>query len=185
MKLTRRGKVTIAIGVMVSVVGIASLTADALSYSVLENEKNSLEIKEIGDLENINISEAEKNNLEKEKNNNLVSQKEIETEKVSSEDNKKSLGIFKITVYDDCKECSDEWGIKLARPCSNNHRARENHTVAVDPSIIPYGTKLLIDGIEYVAEDCGSAVKGNVIDVYVKDCENSFGRKYSEVFIIE
>lgn len=96
-----------------------------------------------------------------------------------------SLGEFKITVYDACEYCSSEWGTQLARPCSDGHSAIENHTVAVDPEVIPYGTRLLIDGIEYVAEDCGGAVKGNVIDVYVEDCENSFGRKFSEVFIIE
>ena len=94
-----------------------------------------------------------------------------------------SLGEFKITVYDACVECSDNWGTQLARPCSDGHSARVNHTVAVDPKVIPYGTKLLIDGVEYVAEDCGGAVRGNIIDVYVEDCKNSFGRKYSEVFI--
>lgn len=96
-----------------------------------------------------------------------------------------SLGEFKITVYDACEYCSGNWGTQLARPCSGGHNAIENHTVAVDPDVIPYGTRLLIDGIEYVAEDCGDAVKGNVIDVYVEDCKNSFGRKFSEVFIIE
>lgn len=109
---------------------------------------------------------------------------DIEKEVVKSEVNLVSLGEFKITVYDACEYCSGKWGTQLARPCSDGHNAIENHTVAVDPEIIPYGTKLLIDGIEYVAEDCGGAVKGNVIDVYVEDCENSFGRKYSEVFIL-
>lgn len=40
-----------------------------------------------------------------------------------------------------------------------------------------------IDGIEYVAEDCGSAVKENVIDVWVESKNNSFGVKYAEVLI--
>lgn len=93
-----------------------------------------------------------------------------------------SLGVFKITVYCSCEECSGEWGTLLSRPCDGSHRAIEGHTVAVDPTVIPYGTVLLIDGIEYVAEDCGGLVKGNVIDVYVDNCKNSFGLKYSEVF---
>ena len=136
---------------------------------------------------------ADSSNLERvavvESNLNIKPREEfkdtnIEKEVVKSEVNLVSLGEFKITVYDACGYCSGEWSTQLARPCSNGHSAIENHTVAVDPEIIPYGTKLLIDGIEYVAEDCGGAVKGNVIDVYVEDCENSFGRKYSEVFII-
>lgn len=110
---------------------------------------------------------------------------DIEKEVVKSEVNLVSLGEFKITVYDACENCSGEWSTMLARPCSDGHSAIPNHTVAVDPSVIPYGTVLLIDRITYVAEDCGGAVKGNVIDVYVEDCRNSFGSKYSEVFKLE
>ena len=39
--------------------------------------------------------------------------------------------------------------------------------IAVDPKIIPYGTKLEIKNMGYfVAEDCGSKIKGNRIDIY-------------------
>lgn len=40
-------------------------------------------------------------------------------------------------------------------------------TISVDPSVIPLGSKVYIDGYGYaVAADTGSAVKGNKIDVY-------------------
>jgi len=41
-------------------------------------------------------------------------------------------------------------------------------TIAVDPSVIPLGTKVYVVGYGYaVAEDTGGAIKGNKIDVYL------------------
>lgn len=57
--------------------------------------------------------------------------------------------------------------------------------MAVDPDVIPLGSKLLIDGEIYTAEDIGSSVKGRVIDVWVEHEANSFGRKYKEVYILQ
>ncbi|HEY7060409.1 MAG TPA: 3D domain-containing protein [Chloroflexota bacterium] len=45
-------------------------------------------------------------------------------------------------------------------------------TVAVDPQVIPLGTRLMIQGYEgtvFVAEDTGSAVRGNLIDIWLDD----------------
>ncbi|WP_367619864.1 3D domain-containing protein [Coprobacillus cateniformis] len=57
--------------------------------------------------------------------------------------------------------------------------------MAVDPTVIPLGTKVKIDNQIYVAEDIGGAVKGDVIDVWVETKNKNFGRKYKEVFIYE
>lgn len=41
-------------------------------------------------------------------------------------------------------------------------------TAAVDPTVIPYGTKMYIEGYGwFVAEDCGGAVNGKHIDIAV------------------
>lgn len=63
----------------------------------------------------------------------------------------------------------DEWGDIIMYPCDDEHRAIEGHTIAVDPSVIPLGSEVLINGHEYVAEDIGGAVKGNVIDIYSRE----------------
>lgn len=66
--------------------------------------------------------------------------------------------------------------------------------IAVDPKVIPYGTKMYIvseDGNwiygEATAEDCGGAIKGNIIDLYF-DSYNTciqFGRRNCTVYILE
>ena len=50
-------------------------------------------------------------------------------------------------------------------------------TIAVDPRIIPYGTRVYIPqfGQTFIAEDCGGAIKGNKIDIFM----NSEGKAYN------
>ncbi|MDO4287029.1 MAG: 3D domain-containing protein [Eubacteriales bacterium] len=66
--------------------------------------------------------------------------------------------------------------------------------IAVDPSVIPLGTRLYItsaDGTSWiygqaVAADTGGAIKGNRIDLYFNteaEC-NSFGRRSAKVYIL-
>jgi len=61
-------------------------------------------------------------------------------------------------------------------------------TVAVDPSVIPLGTKLYIDGYGYaIAADTGGKIKGNKIDLFFnssKDCY-AWGLKVVKVSIVE
>ncbi len=66
--------------------------------------------------------------------------------------------------------------------------------IAVDPSVIPLGSKLYItsaDGTSWVygyavAEDTGGAIKGNIIDLYFNTTAEclSFGRQTAKVYIL-
>jgi uncharacterized protein YabE (DUF348 family) len=61
-------------------------------------------------------------------------------------------------------------------------------SIAVDPSVIPIGTRLYVEGYGYaIAEDTGGAIKGNTIDVYYdSDSEaNSWGVKWVNVYILK
>lgn len=60
--------------------------------------------------------------------------------------------------------------------------------IAVDPSVIPLGTKVHVEGYGYaIAGDTGGAIKGNKIDVYVqhKDDALRWGRKQVKVVILK
>ena len=61
-------------------------------------------------------------------------------------------------------------------------------TIAVDPRVIPYGTKIYIPAFDkvFVANDCGGAIKGNKIDIFMNsnsEC-NNWGRKTIEIQIL-
>jgi 3D (Asp-Asp-Asp) domain-containing protein len=62
-------------------------------------------------------------------------------------------------------------------------------TVAVDPQVIPLGSRLMIEGFEgmiFVAEDTGGAVRGNIIDVWFDDPEAArrFGTQTRTVTVL-
>ena len=62
-------------------------------------------------------------------------------------------------------------------------------TIAVDPTVIPYGTKVYIPKFDMVftAEDCGSAIKGKRIDIFMNseaECVK-FGRQNMEIKILK
>ena len=63
------------------------------------------------------------------------------------------------------------------------------HTIAVDPSVIPYGTRVYIPEFDkvFVAEDCGSAIKGNRIDIFMESeakC-NEWGVKNITIYMLK
>lgn len=95
-----------------------------------------------------------------------------------------SLGFFTLTAYCDCSECQGKW----VGQTSTGATPTPGRTIAVDPTVIPYGTHVLIDGIEYVAEDCGGAIKGYRIDIFVGSHKDTFKKEFNkttEVFLIK
>lgn len=96
----------------------------------------------------------------------------------------KPLGTFRITHYCPCSICCGPWANGIT---STGVTATTNRTIAVDPSQIPYGSKVVINGQVYVAEDCGGAIRTNCIDVYVathSEAEQK-GVFYTEVYLLQ
>lgn len=97
-----------------------------------------------------------------------------------SSEGKTSIGSFKITHYCSCYYCSGGWGSST----SSGATPIPGRTIAVDPSVIPMGSRVIINGNIYVAEDVGGAIKGNKIDIYVSDHATAlaYGVYYAEVY---
>ena len=91
-------------------------------------------------------------------------------------------GVFSTTAYCKCEKCCGIWSDS---PTKSGPIPQEGRTIAVDPDVIPLGTQVIIDGQIYTAEDTGSAVKGNVIDIYFSDHEETekYGRQEKNIWI--
>lgn len=87
------------------------------------------------------------------------------------------------TAYCPCADCSGGWGNRT----STGKTATAGRTIAVDPSIIPYGTGVIIEGVTYIAEDCGGAIKGNRVDIFFNTHEEamSYGRRVVTAYILK
>lgn len=60
--------------------------------------------------------------------------------------------------------------------------------IAVDPRVIPYGTKVYIPGYGFaMAGDCGGAIKGNRIDLFMTSYNQAiqWGRRTVDMYILE
>lgn len=166
----------------------AEVLGTTLEFKESKNEKPTEENVEI-DVKSVEIKKV---NLTKGDKNILIDFN-------ADAQNVDFIGEFRLTAYCPCAKCCDEYAYN--RPIDKNGNtivetasganAYENHTIAVDPRLIPYGTTVVIeyDGVfyEYVAEDCGGAIKNRRIDIYHNShiAANEFGIKYGKVYLIK
>lgn len=118
----------------------------------------------------------------------VQSKEAVKVEGVDTEVSMTPLGKFEATAYCPCVECCEQWASDPNNKITSiGVGAYQGNTIAVDPSVIPYGTKLYVEGLgTFIASDCGGAIKGNKLDVYfaVHDQTASFGRKQVNVYKI-
>lgn len=96
------------------------------------------------------------------------------------------LGEFTLTAYCPCMGCCG----KSDGITATGTLAEEGRTIAVDPTVIPYGSAVTLyyangDTHTYIAEDCGSGIKEKRIDVFFDDHQTAleFGVQSAMVYL--
>lgn len=175
MKLSRRGAITmIAAGVAI-VLGFVTLAINLASTSS-KLEEQTVQMSLLKEEYNSIYNELNAEKEERMKYQRLYDEVSIRNEQLEAElENWRNLGQFTITYY---WPGEDRYGALT----STGIQATEGVTVAVDPAIIPYGSKIKINGKVYIAQDCGGVIKGNKIDVFV---ESPKMQKYTTEIYIE
>ena len=190
-----KGRVSFVFSIICMTIAIlSSFFIICSSFAVLEDAKKLLysaesEIQKLYEIKESDFNEAV-GDVTEEKNFACETEEDI----VVPEIKKESLGEFKLTAYCSCEKCCGKWA--LNRPKDENGKdivygstgaiLVAGTSIAVDPSVIPYGSQVEINGHTYIAHDTGGAIKGNRIDVYFDSHQDAlnFGVQYAEVFLI-
>ena len=98
--------------------------------------------------------------------------------------NATALGSYKLTFYCPCEICNGALGVGQT---ASGAAPAEGRTIAVDSSIIPLGSRVYIEGYgTFIAEDTGSAIKNNKIDIFVSTHSRAeeLGVQYANVYLL-
>jgi 3D (Asp-Asp-Asp) domain-containing protein len=91
----------------------------------------------------------------------------------------KRLGTFTVRAY-------TQYRRPPSKTASGTHPT-VGRTVAVDPRVIPLGSKIHIEGVgEWIAEDTGGKIKGKRLDLFLPSVEKciDFGKRTLDVYVL-
>ncbi|MEI2339393.1 3D domain-containing protein [Priestia megaterium] len=109
-------------------------------------------------------------------------QKEQQPAESSQQASGKSMTVEATAYTANCAGCSGTTATGVNLKSNPNQRV-----IAVDPSVIPLGSKVYVEGYgQAVAADTGGAIKGNRIDVFVpsEGDAQQFGRKSVKITVM-
>ncbi|MDC3414823.1 LysM peptidoglycan-binding and 3D domain-containing protein [Terrihalobacillus insolitus] len=93
-----------------------------------------------------------------------------EAQAVTSEQTQETLTVTATAYTAECEGCSG-----ITKTGINLNNDRDAKVIAVDPEVIPLGTKVYVEGYgEAIAGDVGSAIVGNRIDINVPTKEQAY-----------
>ena len=98
-----------------------------------------------------------------------------------------SLGTVVTSGYCNCRICCGQWS---GGPTASGAMPQANHTIAVDARnpIVPMGTKVVMNGVEYTVEDTGNFARyGVAFDVYYDShsAASAHGHRNWEAYIAD
>lgn len=107
----------------------------------------------------------------------------------SAPTNYSKVEVFTATAYDASPADNGQWAGKTSTGMPLVYGV-----IAVDPRVIPYGTKMYIESVDgqykygyAIAGDCGGAIKGNKVDLFFESrttC-NNFGRRPVKIYFLD
>ncbi|WP_339213013.1 LysM peptidoglycan-binding domain-containing protein [Ornithinibacillus sp. FSL M8-0202] len=137
-----------------------------------EEEDEKAEEKEVAAANSIQPTEVKSSTASEEESNTNDDQSEGKT-----------LSVVATAYTAECDGCT---GITYTG--INLNEDRNAKVIAVDPDVIPLGSKVYVEGYGYaIAGDIGSAIKGNRIDIHLPTKEEAFdwGVREVNVTIVE
>ena len=180
-----------------AILGVCSLLGfSGFHYiqNIAEAKAISREAKELQE-QNAVMIEQLRTELEKQKQDNAKLREENQAlrqqnEALETEKKTALANTFEVeaTAYCDSGHCADGFALY-------GQSREEAMTIAVDPNVIPLGSRVRVTfdepfsymSGEYIAHDTGGAINGNIIDVYMSDYGEAmnFGRRTCKVTILE
>ncbi len=167
----------------VSVEGIKSwneLTSDLI---LIDQELVMKDVKQAANDSQVVSEEPAKVKTESVDNNVTDKKEEVQEVSANSADQQETITVSATAYTADCNGCS---GVTATGIDLNNDRNKK--VIAVDPNVIPLGTKVYVEGYgEAIAGDTGGAIKGNKIDIHVptKDEAYQWGVRTVDVTILK
>lgn len=182
LKIERISKTLSGIAIIVCVI---CLCISVFAFSVYEPEVKLNDTK--AEKESAYVSILPKEVLLDEAKKIVLENKE-RIEQVEAKKKEIRYTEFIATAYCACEKCCGKWALNRPNGIVKGATGRElisNYSIAVDPKVIPYGTLVYDEnGNEYRADDCGGAVKGNHIDIYMNSHEaaRNWGKQTIKIY---
>lgn len=187
-------KVVAFIAVMVASTFIFVGTSEAASHTIKKGEnltmlakKYDTSVKELMTLNDLKTTKVQVKQVLKLPSHikNKPAVKKAATKKSATHPSnvKKTIKMSATAYTASCKGCSG-----ITKTGLNLRKNPSLKVIAVDPKIIPLGSKVWVEGYGIaVAGDIGGAIKGNKIDLFMskKSTANNWGRKTVTVKLLK